>query len=468
MATAKYTVSENNTFDILIEVPRLYCRNFERAMLPLNNLPWIKLQDDKYVVPFHSIRLVTKVLKSLGLDVDVSNLKSVFDKPDFNDLGQLFLRDEQYLFMKQVFKYFNGVLQLPTGYGKNVMMVYYIMASLHRLGNIIIFAPTYSLVAETQDRCAKYNVEINSEYNLESKVWIVNPIGLLNSSRIDNPDILEWLSRVTTIIIDESDAIPMSTSTLIDKYLPKSLYRIGMSATADKLTGLDLTSFKNLNQISEDTLQVLLYLGPAIVYKEPSRKIRIVTTPLYCGDYGNFYSYDKCVNQVTHSRVFVPYVKTCIKDNNRRKKATILLPFANRRHVSHLLTDVRLQEFRIAMWTANEIVFNDGTVNKNPELNYIKDLVNTQQLDMLMCSSVGFKGVDIVGLKSVMFISSSSFGQTTQILGRIFRYQGDELPTVYILENLSWNPLFNAARKKRFEYLRRNDHQLETLITGLF
>lgn len=468
MLTAKYTVSENNVFDILVNVPQLYCSSFDRAMLPMNEVPWMKLQGSEYVVPFHSIRIVTKILKSLGLDVDMSNLKDVFSKPDFNDLGKLFLRDEQYLFMKQVFKYFNGVLQLPTGYGKNVMMVYYIMASIHRSGNIIIFAPTYSLVAETKDRCAKYNIEIDSEYKLESKVWIVNPIGLLNSSRIDNPDILTWLSKVTTIIIDESDAVPSSTSTLIDKYMPKSLYRLGMSATADKLTGLDLTSFKNLNRISDDTLRVLLYLGPAIVYKEPARKIRIVTTPLYCGDYRNFYSYDKCVNQVTHSTVFVPYVKTCIKDNNKIKRATILLPFANRSHVSHLLTDIRLQEFRIAMWTADEIIFNDGTVKKNPELQYVKDLVNNQQLDMLMCSSVGFKGVDIIGLKSVMFISSSSFGQTTQILGRIFRYQGDELPTVYILENLSCNPLFNAARKKRFEYLRRNDHQLDTLIKGWY
>ena len=84
-------------------------------------------------------------------------------------------------------------------------------------------------------------------------------------------------------------------------------------------------------------------------------------------------------------------------------------------------------------------------------------MVNKHEVDLLLATSVGFKGVDITELKSVLFMTGSSYGSVTQILGRVFRYQGDGLPTVYLPHNISENPLYNKAYKSRRDIILRND-----------
>ena len=423
---------------------------------------------NKYEIPFQCVRVISKILKGIDVDVDTHLLSEEYGKPDFVDLGQSFLRDEQYAYIQRVMKFFNGLLTLPTGFGKNTMMVYLIQASLHRVGNILLMAPTYSIVDEIISRCEKYGVSVSKDYDTSARIWAINPVGLMSSKRLEDGDIVAWLQDVTTLIMDECQEINNSQETLMNNYLPNCVYRYGVSATSDKHKGYDLTDFTNLSHIKEDTFKILKYFGPAIVYKPPQRKIRVVDTPIAFGKYRNLWSYDKCVAHICHSKLFPRYVSMCIQDNNRFGRSTILLPITNKSHVEYLLEDPVMSQYHIIMWTASGIKHNNGIPEERKAgLERVKELVNHHEVDLVICTSVAFKGVDITELKSVLFVTSSSYGMVTQILGRIFRYSGLDYPNVYLPRDTSDNPLYNASYWKRRAMILKNDHILETrLISG--
>ena len=68
----------------------------------------------KYEIPFQCVRVISKILKGIDVDIDTHLLSEKYGRPDFVDLGQSFLRDEQYSYIQKVMKYFNGLLTLPT------------------------------------------------------------------------------------------------------------------------------------------------------------------------------------------------------------------------------------------------------------------------------------------------------------------------------------------------------------------
>lgn len=452
--------------DVTFEVPFFKSYKFELAStLKDGTLAFNYCFDgtDTYTVNFNTIRTVSLLLKSSGFEVDSSELLAKYGKPLFMDLGQLFLRDEQYEYMKKVMNYFSGLLTLPTGFGKNTMIVYLIQASLHRRGNILIMAPTYSIVEEIISRCEQYNVQVSKDYNVTSKVWAVNPVGLVNSKRLENPEIVQWLQDCTMLIMDECQEVNNSQETLITEYLPKCIYKYGTSASSDKFTGLNLTSFTNLSKINPETFRILKYFGPAIVYKAPQRKIRVVDTIVPFGNYRNVWSYDKCINHLCHHRLMPRYIEKCIEDNNKDEKSAIIFPFTNRAHVSHLLEDRSLYKYHLIMWTATGIKHNrDLPEEKGAGLERVKELINSHEVDLMFCTSVGFKGVDVSGFRSVIFMTSSSYGMVTQILGRAFRYKGKGLVNVYIARCEGDNPLYNASYwKRRKMLLDNNEHILE-------
>ena len=418
----------------------------------------------KVSVPFQGIRTISQILKDMGVEVDASELNEKLGPPVYSDLGQMFLRPEQYEFLKKAMRLWSGVLSLPTAYGKNVMIVYLCMCSAIRNKNILICAPSYSIVDEIKQRFERYGIPISTDMSESSKIWAINPVGFMARKDIDTYQ--SWLDNVDMLIVDECDTVTNSLEDLIVNRLPNAKIHLGFSATVDKLNGANLTKIRNFNNLRGETVKILKYFGPAIVHKTPSKVIRIVESDIAFGNYQNLWSYDKCVNQVWHSPRMVPYLKACIEDNNKYARSTILIPFTNRGHVAHLLLEPRLKKFSIAMWTANGIRFNDREEEPNAGLERVKELVNNHEIDVLLTTSVGFKGVDITELKSVMFITGSSYGSVTQILGRVFRYQGDGCPTVYLPRNISENPLYNKAYKSRREIVFRNDHYEERLLVG--
>lgn len=421
------------------------------------------LSSNTYTIEFQTVRTVSLLLKAQGIPVDTSLLSQRYGTPHFSDLGQSYLRDEQYEYMKRVMHYFSGLLTLPTGFGKNTMMVYLVQSSLAHQNNILIMAPTYSIVSEIVERFSSYGVPVSTDYDTNERVWAVNPVGLVNSKRLENDGIVHWLQECTMLLMDECQEVNNSQEVLITRYLPRCRQFLGFSATSDKYLGLNLTSFRTLNKINPETFRILRYFGPAIVYKAPQRKIRVVDTLIPFGNYKNLWSYDKCINHLCHHRLMPLYIERCIEDNNKDEKSAIIFPFTNRAHVSHLLEEKSLFKYHLIMWTASGIKHNRNLPEeKGAGLERVKELINNHEVDLMFCTSVGFKGVDVSGFRSVMFMTSSSYGMVTQILGRAFRYKGKGLVNVYIARCLGDNPLYNASYwRRRKMLLENNEHILE-------
>lgn len=411
-------------------------------------------EEQKVSFPFQGVRAISQILKSMDCEVDTSELKAKIGAPVYEDLGQKYLRPEQYEFLKLAMKFWSGVLSLPTAYGKNVMIVYLCECSKIRNKNILICAPTYSIVDEIKERFKKYGHTVSSDFDKNCNIWVINPVGFM--ARKNTEDLQDWLDQVDMLLVDECDTVTPSLEELISR-LPNARIHLGFSATVDKLNGSNLTKTSNWNNLRMETCKILMNFGPAIVHKLPSKVIRVVESDIRFGNYKNLWSYDKCVSQVWHSSKTVPYIRKCIEDNNRWGRSTILAPFTNRQHVEFLLNSPALSKFTIVMWTAEGLKFNNGVEEKGAGLERVKELVNKHEVDLLLATSVGFKGVDITELKSVLFMTGSSYGSVTQILGRVFRYQGDGLPTVYLPHNISENPLYNKAYKSRRDIILRND-----------
>lgn len=464
MVVAKYTL-ENDIVSFTLPFGN-YIQFLDRTTTCEGERFFQENSECKISVPFQGIRAITQILRDMAIDIDASELTEKLGFPVYSDLGQMFLRPEQYEFLKKAMKLWSGVLSLPTAYGKNVMIVYLCMCSKIRNKNILICAPSYSIVDEIKQRFEKYGIKISSEMDTSCNIWAINPVGFM--ARKDISQHQEWLDRVDMLIVDECDTVTNSLEELIVDHLPNAKIHLGFSATVDKLKGANLTKIKNFNGLRMETVKILKYFGPAIVHKEPSKIIRVVESDIAFGNYNNLWSYDKCVNQVWHSHKMISYLRACINDNNKYARSTILVPFTNRSHVEHLLDNPKLKDFSIAMWTASGLKFNYKEEELGVGLERVKELVNNHEIDLLFATSVGFKGVDITELKSVLFITGSSYGSVTQILGRIFRYQGDGCPTVYLPRNVSENPLFNKAYRSRREIIMRNDHYEEFMWVGYY
>ena len=462
-----YKLSDDKrTFSFDLQYPKNLA--FEASMTSKEETPFFsKTTSDEgvkstYTFLITAVRTVSQVLKAIGCpEIDTSDLASSFGKPVFEDLGQSYLYPQQYEYMKAVKRVFSGIVSTETGSGKTTMITYICMMSQIRKKNILICAPTYSVVEEICSRLARYRIKASMECDPSSTVWVVNPVGLM--ARNNKEEFKGWMSEVDMLIVDEADGVTNSLEELIIDFLPNCRYFYGFSATADREEGKRFDHITSLNSFNDTAARLLIFFGPMIVYHAPTKKIRLVVTPLRTGNYRNFWSFDKCVKHVTHSSVFPLYIKTCIEDNNKFGKSTILIPFTNRDQVLHLLSSPILFPYSIAMWTASGIRFNKSTEEVGAGLERVKDLVNNHKVDVLMTSQVGFKGIDLVQLKSVLFFTGSSYGVVIQILGRIFRYKGPELPTVYFLQNMSDNPLYNKAQRTRFGYISQNDHVTDRL-----
>jgi len=414
-----------------------------------------------YHYPLSSVRTISRILGKLGIEVDFKELFQKVGKPIFEDIGQQYLYPEQYEYMKQVMKYWSGCIGTPTGSGKGTMITYLCQASLIRNKKIVICAPTYSIVEELKMRLDKYNIKSSSEFEEDCRVWVVNPAGLMARHKKD--EYKSWLEDVDMVIVDESDAITDSLERFIVEFLPNCKYFYGFSATLEKRKGLDFTGIDSFKNILSTAARILIYIGLGIVYKPPTKKIRVVITPLQTGDYQNYWSYARCVIKITKSTYFPLYLRMCIRDNNKIKRSPILFPYTDIKQIEHLMTNEILKPYTIAIWSASGIRYNNRPEEKGVGLERVKEICDSDNcdIDVLCCTSVGFKGVDIVSLKSVLFITGSSYGIITQILGRIFRYKGTEPLTVYLPENISVNPLWNAAYEKRKECILKNDHIIE-------
>ena len=361
---------------------------------------------------------------------------------DFSDL-----RDYQVDASLDILAHSNGSVQLFTGFGKT-----YLIAWLCKYlpKPILITEPTNTLIEELQNRMDSMGID-------QTDIFLINPVGYL--ARVNRDD--SWLSNVKTLLSDEAMSVTFSIKSLYS--LMPNLERVfGFSATSDKHKNYRMDILRNYRYHS-DTCEILSYYGPTITYAQKKKPIEIIEDELHLGsspwtlnDYADW-KYNQATNKVFKSKVLPNYLVKCIE----RCDTPILFPFINRKHIEWLMKSPILSRFRLAIWMSGSLELNAGKVftDKNPWItsdkirmsvyDTVKYMIEFNKVNIIFCSSVGFKGID-TKIENLILMVGSNAGNVIQMLGRV---RGDN-PRVFLPKNLDENELYNHSREKRLKWIK--------------
>jgi hypothetical protein len=446
-------------------------------------------EGDKISFSIHIVSLVLRKLASF--QVDYSCISEYYGSPlEFDLSNQDYLRDDQYEFMKIILSKYSGLIQLPTGYGKNTMITYMINKYLGS-GNILIMAPISSVLSEIKVRCEAYGIEVSEDF--DKRVSMMNPIGFLNSNKKDLFRVKEWLDDVSLIIIDESENINESLRVVLEDYCYNHKYIYGTSASAEKYNGTDLTNLTRFNKLSYATYSLIHYIGLGAVYKKSDKGmiISVAETKFPKEPYNPYWNQEKVFNCAMKAAIESDLPTRYIKYILPYTDGVLLVPVKSGKQ-GRLIYDNLVKEGIISCyWDAGTIDTNaiittpltdpstlpppklkkDGTPRKvqtgqlDPtKINNTEELkvaINTNIIKVLIGLPVSYKGFDAKNISDVMMMVGSQYNTVAQIAGRAERYTtntGKEF-TVWLLKpsNESDCPINLACHYSRVKHLK-NSH----------
>ena len=109
MVVAKYTL-ENDIVSFTLPYGN-YIQFLDRTTTCEGERFFQENTECKVSVPFQGIRAITQILRDMAIDVDTSELTEKIGFPVYSDLGQMFLRPEQYDFLKRALRPWQGPLR---------------------------------------------------------------------------------------------------------------------------------------------------------------------------------------------------------------------------------------------------------------------------------------------------------------------------------------------------------------------
>ena len=451
--------------------------------------------DEDYLV--FSIRMMNrlnKILYSFGycLNLDSEVLKR-FSITEF-DLSNPFininnpmlgeLRPEQYIAVKQMLSKVGHICEAATGYGKNTIITYLCSHYIGN-GNILVLGPRYSILEEIQKRADQYNVAIGQDPNVDRAMY-VHPSGFLNSNNTRDQVWLDWMDNVEVILIDECEGITDSMEDLLRNYCHNYKYIYGFSATADKYNGRRLDSIMgsiSMMGVHWETYSILYFVGETGFYKGDNHKFTIYINYvdglkreyiLYEGESFNS-QYSRMEKSMINSNQYFEYLKYAIAMST----GTILVPVKTIDQCDMLWE--KLTKFNpllsIGYWTGQGSYYynGNGDINNFVELDdaytQLVDLVdNKKTCKVLICTSVGYRGVDFKNINDVLLGVGGNNGIINQIAGRTTRGDVENLH-IWLIGNYEdigkWEgqktPILDSVVAKRKRFLMEQ-HETEVKL----
>lgn len=354
------------------------------------------------------------------------------------------LRDYQVNDAKEILSNKCGLVQTYTGYGKT-----YIMSWLcnYLPKPILITEPTLVLCEE-----------IRSRINDMTDIYIINPTAYF--ARKDRDD--SWMMDIKTLLSDEMMSVTESIKKVFQNIL--NVDRVyGFSATPDKMNNTRLQFL--YDGLSDSTCEIIQYYGLTIVYSTLRKCIRVYEDNVKLGsckftmdDYEHW-KYRIAINKCFKSPNLVNYLESCIL----RCNSPILFPFTDHKQIEWLMNDTTLSKYRLVLWDAYSVTLNNGRVftkddpwKNSKGIEYtpyelIKYMINNNQVNVVFCSSVGFKGVDITGLSNIILMIGSNAGNVIQMVGRVCR---SDNPSIFLPKNLDDNQLYEVSYNKRLKWIK--------------
>lgn len=154
----------------------------------------------------------------------------------------------QYQYLYQLLQYNIGIGKFVTGFGKTEMQLAIAesYASENPDKHVLFILPSSLIIENTIARADQYKFpakdietgeygRLEPFFDVKSQVTVINPNGFMRSSDATNPEVIEWLSKVGLVIMDEvHNSGSASVQNFFHKFLrPDFIY--GFSATPDKV-----------------------------------------------------------------------------------------------------------------------------------------------------------------------------------------------------------------------------------------
>ena len=395
---------------------------------------------------FSSYNINTESLKQLikynknKIPLDVSN----------DEVGSGKLKPIQYECVKSIANNNSGLIQAETGFGKNVMITYIITHYLGK-GNILIIAPTISILDEIKQRAKLFNVEFD-----ESKIRAVHAAGFMNSKYKDTKEWTSFMKKVELILIDESENITSSIESILRNYTINYKYIFGFSATANKYIEMKLdydTIYNNFYQLGKETVSLLYFLGLSVFYHVSDKPINIIKYWDYIEPEQELpYWQQKREVLIAEENAFksdgyinaIKYIRQAYPDK------ILFIPVRYKKY-GKMLIDIFADD-KVAFWDASGIITSKGYGKDIADYAQLKEEMDSHKLNILAGTSVAYRGVDFKYITDTLLLLGANNSLVNQCLGRCLRTTDDV--RVWLL--------FNKADK--YIDFRKQADQLSTPI----
>lgn len=353
------------------------------------------------------------------------------------------LRDYQVKVAENILDHTCGICQVPTGWGKT-WLIAWLCRYLPR--PILITEPTYALCEEISTRMQSMKIDLEG-------IRLINPTGYMAHKERDD----SWMEEVQTILSDETSVT--SSMEYILEHIVNTRFWYSFNYTPDRWQNMNL-KFLHDYKLSDSVCKTLKYFGPTLVYEKMKKDIEINIEEMHLGncrfkveEYENW-KYKKATDLCFRSRALIPYVSRVINQCD----SPILFPYTDHKQIEWIFNHPDLSRYRMCIWSSGTLRLNNGRVfNRKNKWNglspymTVKYLVDKNQVDLIFCSSVAFKGVDLPKLSNLILMISSNAGNTIQIVGRICR---SDKPRIFLPKNLDNNPLYEASFNKRLKWIK--------------
>ncbi len=438
--------------------------------------------NEETMTALFSVRMapfLMEVFSRTGIEWDY---KELFEKYSFkNEIdcsSQDFLRDEQYEVMKKACSKNSGIIQCRTGWGKGTFMTY-MLKHYKGDGNILILAPMLSVLDELKDRGRQYGIEYGD------RIRTMHAAGFMNSGEKENKATIEWLSNVDLVLVDELENVPSTLESLLRDFCTSYRFLYGFSATANKYQHMELTWDKiNFASLHPETVKILYYFGQSLAFKLSSKSLIInkvwgkMNPEVRCYYKGDHYNFTQSVEGAIRS----PGALELIFKVAEKTKGVLLIPVKNQKQGEYFLDAFKETSIKAAFWKSGSIKTTDNVVSKQPIKDYLslKEAVDNCELEVLICTSLGYRGVDFQTVNDIVLLVGTNNSVVNQIVGRGER-NNDDL-NIWMLFNESdrdkdyrngtnkmETPIFNACNGSRIKQMTSShefkikEHEMEFL-----
>jgi superfamily II DNA or RNA helicase len=428
-------------------------RSLDEAFKHLLPLDLVTYESDHYIYNICIHYTITHdILDISRIDYDDSEILAVYpiDNKLLDYSSSKFLREDQYeILSNHVLPFYHGTVNLDTGFGKTTMIVY-IAQSYVGSGNILILCGNYNVVDEIKSRLGRYDTNMDN-------VKVINQVAFMSSNRSKDPEYDEWFSKVELIIIDECDNMTPSLYQIMNK-CSNARMTYGLSANVNKYTG-EATDYKSISKINYEVARIVDRVGFSLynhcsfmslslnIYKTS----RINPEPDYLKySKSPYYKIQKSLDSLFNSKILYQFIEDKVL---KEKDHTLFIAIRFNHHGKKLYDHFKNKNLSVILWTGTYGITHNKSDHKL-NMTELKELVHDDKIDLMIASSVAYKGIDMSKLSDLLFLVGSQFGIVNQIAGRIMRYIS---PTIWMLQSTHNKcPIYNISHYSRIKRLKSN------------